>query len=93
MTLDLIDLATSARVIAVNWDVMAPNEARRMRALGIDEGAVLRIAHRGIFAGRDPLAVEIGRMMIALRRAHARAITVEPLLESMPGELAGATGR
>jgi ferrous iron transport protein A len=37
------------------------------------------IAHRGIFAGRDPIALSVGRMTVALRRSHARAMTVEPL--------------
>jgi ferrous iron transport protein A len=32
-----------------------------------------------VFGGRDPIALSIGRMTIALRRAHARAIEVEAL--------------
>ena len=71
-------LGCAVRVVAVAWDSLEQGEARRLRALGIDEGAVLKLAHRGIFAGRDPLAVEIGRMTVALRRAHALAIAVEP---------------
>jgi ferrous iron transport protein A len=31
-----------------------------------------------VFAGRDPLAITIGRMTVALRRVHARAMQVEP---------------
>ncbi len=38
-----------------------------------------RLAHRGIFVGRDPIAVEIGRMTIALRRSHALASASNPL--------------
>jgi ferrous iron transport protein A len=30
-------------------------------------------------AGRDPLAVTVGRMTVALRRVHARAMTVEAI--------------
>lgn len=41
------------------------------------------LAYRGVFAGRDPLAVEIGRMTVALRRVHARAMTVEPITETI----------
>ncbi|AKM08820.1 FeoA family protein [Croceicoccus naphthovorans] len=70
-------LGQAARVLAVDWDSLESGEARRLHALGIDCGAVLRPAHRGIFAGRDPIAVEVGRMTVALRRAHAVAITVE----------------
>lgn len=75
-------LGSAVRVVAVDWDRLEPGEARRLRALGIDSGAVLKLAHRGIFAGRDPLAVEIGRMTVALRRVHALAIMVE----DAPGE-------
>jgi len=72
----------AVRVVAVAWDRLEPGEAHRLRALGIDVGAVLKVAHRGIFGGRDPLAVEIGRMTVALRRSHAVAIGVE----AAPGE-------
>ena len=44
----------------------------------MDEGAEVAIIHRGIFGTRDPLAIRIGRMTIALRRSHALAIEVEP---------------
>ncbi|WP_337925506.1 FeoA family protein [Croceicoccus gelatinilyticus] len=70
-------LGNAVRVVAVDWAVLDEGEARRLRALGIDSGAVLKLAHRGIFSGRDPIAVEIGRMTVALRRAHALAIMVE----------------
>lgn len=71
-------LGTSLRIAKVDWSRLAPDEGRRLRALGIDEGAVVRLAHRGIFAGRDPIALEIGRMTVALRRSHALAISVVP---------------
>ena len=67
----------------MDWNLLVPEEGQRLRALGIDEGAHVTLAFRGILAGRDPLAIEIGRMTVALRRAHARAMTVE-LLEADP---------
>ncbi|MDT0575136.1 FeoA family protein [Croceicoccus sp. F390] len=70
-------LGTTVRIRSVDWDALASEEARRLHALGIEPGASLKLAYRGIFAGRDPLAVEIGRMTIALRRVHALAILVE----------------
>ena len=79
MTLDVLPANNRARITAVDWAMLAPEEAKRLRALGIDEGAEIAIAHRGVFAGKDPIAVEIGRMTIALRRAHAKAMTVEAL--------------
>ena len=79
MTLDTLPPLTRAEIIGVDWAVLAPEEAKRLRALGIDEGARVAIAHRGIFAGKDPIAIMIGRMTVALRRVHARAMTVRVL--------------
>lgn len=78
MTLDLLPLGQSARIIAVDWAQLVDEEAQRLRALGLDAGAKVEVAHRGVFAGADPLAISIGRMTVALRRVHARAMTVEP---------------
>ena len=78
MQLDELPLGQPARITTVDWTQLVPEEAQRLRALGIDSGAKVTLAYRGVFAGRDPLALEIGRMTIALRRVHARAMTVEP---------------
>lgn len=78
MTLDGFDHEKTARIVAVNWAALAADEAKRLRALGVDEGAEVAVIHRGIFGTRDPLAIRIGRMTIALRRAHALAIEVVP---------------
>ena len=75
-TLDLLPPRRRAEIVAVDWASLAPEEAKRLRALGIEEGARVAVAHRGIFAGRDPIALEIGRMTVAIRRSHARAMTV-----------------
>jgi ferrous iron transport protein A len=64
---------------AVDWSRLVDEEAQRLQALGIEVGAKVSIAHRGVLGGRDPIALSIGRMTIALRRAHARAIEVEAL--------------
>jgi ferrous iron transport protein A len=79
MTLDLLPIGQRARIVAIDRSVLVEEEAQRLQALGIDVGAQVAIAHRGIFAGRDPIALLIGRMTVALRRAHARAMTVETL--------------
>ena len=77
MQLDELPLGQPARITKVDWAQLVPEEAQRLRALGIDSGTKITLAYRGVFAGRDPLALEIGRMTIALRRVHARAMTVE----------------
>lgn len=79
MTLDELSTGTAARIAAVDWPALAAVEAKRLQALGIDESAEISIAHRGILFGRDPLAIRIGAMTVALRRSHAHAITVEVL--------------
>ena len=79
MTLDLLPLEIRARIVAVDWTRLVPEEAQRLQALGVDQGATVSVAHRGIFAGRDPIALSIGRMTVALRRVHAQAIEVESL--------------
>lgn len=79
MTLDQLAPLRRAEIVSIDWGLLAPDEAKRLRALGIDEGARVAVAHRGIFAGRDPVAIEIGRMTVAIRRAHARAMQVSEL--------------
>lgn len=79
MTLDLLPIGQSARIVAVDWSLLVDEEAQRLRALGIDEGAKVAVSYRGIFGARDPLAVKIGRMTVAVRRAHAVAMQVEAL--------------
>ncbi len=79
MTLDTLPPLTRAEITGVDWATLAPDEGKRLRALGIDVGALVAIAHRGIFVGKDPIAITIGRMTVALRRVHARAMTVRVL--------------
>lgn len=79
MNLDVLPIGQRARVIAVDWAVLAPDEAQRLQALGVDVGARVTVAHRGVFGGADPIALTVGRMTVALRRAHARAMAVEPV--------------
>ena len=77
LTLDQIAPGKRAEIVAINWDVLAPDEAKRLLALGLDEGARVAVAHRGIFFGKDPMAIILGRTTIAIRCAHARAMQVK----------------
>lgn len=77
LTLDQLAPPQRATIVAIAWDDLDHDEGKRLRALGIDEGAHVALAHRGIFFGRDPIALIVGRTTVALRRAHARAMTVE----------------
>ncbi|HVR90345.1 MAG TPA: FeoA family protein [Novosphingobium sp.] len=84
MTLDSLPVGQRAQITAIDWSLLVDEEAHRLRALGIDVGARVAIAHRGVFAGRDPIALSIGRMTVALRRVHAHAMQVE-VLQSTAG--------
>ena len=76
MTLDQLPFRTPATVTAVEWATLTAAEARRLRNFGLDEGVNIEALHGGP-VGRDPLAVRIGRMMVAIRRSHAQAVQVE----------------
>ncbi|WP_284124431.1 FeoA family protein [Parerythrobacter aestuarii] len=77
MTLEGLEPGHSATITAIDWPSIALEDGKRLRALGFDTGVQVSVAHRGVFGGRDPLAVTLGRMTIALRRVHAAAIAVE----------------
>ena len=79
MTLDQLPPRRRAEIVAIDWTALAPEEAKRLQALGIDTGARIAIAHRGVFGGRDPIALLIGRMTLAVRRSHAAAMTVREI--------------
>ena len=76
LRLDQLPFRTPATVTAVQWSALTPSEARRLRNLGLDEGVRIEALHGGPI-GRDPLAIRIGRMMVAIRRAHAETISVD----------------
>lgn len=75
LRLDDLPYRRTARVASVDWAALSEPEQRRLRNLGLDEGVEVEALHGGPF-GRDPLAVRIGRITLAMRRAHARAVTV-----------------
>jgi ferrous iron transport protein A len=76
MRLDQLPLRTSMRIASVEWERLSPREARRLRELGFDDGVAIEALHRGALKG--PLACRVGRMIVALRRAVAASILVEP---------------
>lgn len=74
-SLDRLPYRRPARVSAVDWAALSAPEERRLRNLGLDDGVAIEILHGGPF-GRDPIAVRIGALTLAMRRAHARVIMV-----------------
>jgi ferrous iron transport protein A len=77
LSLDQLPFRTPAMVTGIDWPSLTQSDARRLRNLGFDEGVEIEALHAAPF-GRDPLAIRLGRMTIAVRRAHARAVSVEP---------------
>ena len=75
--LDQLEVGKRASVASIDWDVLEESEACRLRHFGFDEGVTVEPLHLGPF-GRDPLAIRVGRMTVAIRRAHARAVRVIP---------------
>ncbi len=76
--LDQLAVGMKARVLAIDWGSLDQAEGRRLRHFGFDEGVTVEPLHLGPF-GRDPVAIRVGRMTVAIRRKHARAIRVLPL--------------
>ena len=77
-SLDRLAVGTRARVSSVDWSSLDEGEACRLRHFGFDEGVTVEPLHLGPF-GRDPIAIRVGRMTVAIRRRHAGAIGVIPL--------------
>jgi ferrous iron transport protein A len=48
---------------------------RRLLELGFVEGARVEVLHEGLF-GRDPIAMKVDDMRVALRRREAACLTV-----------------
>ena len=78
LSLDLLGVGIRANVASIDWGSLEPNEASRLRHFGFDEGVTVEPLHLGPF-GRDPLAIRVGRMTVAIRRNHARAVLVVPV--------------
>lgn len=77
VSLDHLPVGTSARIISVDWDALDEGESCRLKHFGFDEGVIVEPLHLGPF-GRDPIAIRVGRMTVAIRRKHARAVIVGP---------------
>lgn len=82
MRLDQLPKKGSARIARIDWDSLDPAEGQRLREFGICEGASVELLHRGGLLRPGAVACRVGRMTIAMRAAHARAIEVGAPLEA-----------
>ena len=78
VALDRLPVGNKARVRAIDWASLDPAEASRLRDFGFDDGVTVETLYRGP-VGRDPIAIRVGRMTVAIRRKHAVAISVQPI--------------
>jgi ferrous iron transport protein A len=76
--LDQLEVGTKACVLSIDWGTLDEAESCRLRHFGFDEGVMVEPLHLGPF-GRDPIAIRVGRMTVAIRRRHASAVRVIPL--------------
>ncbi len=77
MQLDQLPLNRAAVIRSIDWDVLPDQEGHRLRSLGFEPGVTIEAMHKGILMWRDPLAVRVGRMTVALRSNVAAAIDCE----------------
>ena len=77
MQLDHLPLNQIALIRAIDWESLPDQEGPRLRALGFETGVTIEVLHKGILMWRDPLAVRVGRMTVALRTKVAAAIDCE----------------
>ncbi|MFL6722371.1 MAG: ferrous iron transport protein A [Sphingomonas sp.] len=78
ISLDRLSVGTKARVTSIEWQSLDAAEASRLRHFGFDDGVTVEPMHLGPF-GRDPIAIRVGRMTVAIRRKHAGAVRVQPI--------------
>lgn len=97
LPLDKLPVGHVARIASIDWSRLDAAEARRLREFGLFEGVEVEVLHRGSLLFRDPLAVRVGRMRIAIRARQAAVVTLDPVSEaatqdSAPSALAGLAG-
>lgn len=76
MRLTDLPLRQPAYVDLIDWHALSAADGQRLREFGLCEGASVEALHHGGLLGRGPIACKVGRMTVAMRRAHAAAITV-----------------
>jgi len=81
--LGILPDGATARLVMIHG---GPGLRSRLTAMGLRNGAVLRVVHNG---GRGPFVVAAGESRIVLGRGMARKVLVIP--ENVPGAPGGPT--
>ncbi len=69
-------IAVSTEALSATSHVEREELERRLLEIGFVEGARLEILHEG-FIGRDPIAVRLDDMRVALRRREAQGVLIQ----------------
>jgi len=85
LALDRLAVGHVARIAGIDWARLDAAEGRRLREFGLYEGMEVEVLHRGTLFFRDPLAIRVGRMRIAIRAVHAAAVTLDPATVAAAG--------
>ncbi len=72
-----LPLHRRARITRIVGGASCAEGERNLIEIGLEEGKIVEVLHRGLFG--NPLAVQSGEHVIAIRRENARFIEVEPL--------------
>lgn len=78
MRMDKLAIGCKAVIASIDASMLSEAAIRRLRAMGINEGAEVEQLHQGVLLSRDPIALRVGRMTLAIRAAQAAAIEVDP---------------
>ncbi len=76
MRLTQLSPNSPAYVESIDWSAIPDSDGKRLRELGLHEGASIELLHRAGFTGKGAHACRIGRMIVAMRATHAAAIDV-----------------
>lgn len=75
-TLGSLRPGQTCRVIGLAGQALSPELEERLLRMGFAEDAAIEVRHEGLF-GRDPMAVKVDGVILALRRREADTILVE----------------
>ena len=74
--IDQLPAGVPAIITAIDREACSEGVWRRLHEMGFDEGVDVEVLHRAPLGG-DPIALRVGNMTIAIRRAEAALVGVE----------------
>lgn len=84
VTLGAMSPGQRARIVEIAAEAGGSDLHLRLYEMGFDEGVEVEILHRGPIGG-DPIAVQVGGMVVAMRRRDAALVTVSPVFAPLAG--------